>query len=230
MSSVIKTNLQPNLPAENSAAKAVDDKLHQVAELYENQFIREMIKQMRSTVQESDLIKKNNAEKIFSGQLDEQYADKWTQNGGIGLADLIYNQLIERYGEKMGLKSPTARPQGPLPFDHKSNFSGGRSVGSGAATDLASTTFKFMMPENEKTEVRNPWVGVLLDKKYLEMDQLQYRIKHDNGLESFILTRGTGLGGEQNLSVGDKLGAGQQLGWASAASPLFWTVKDSVSE
>ena len=66
------------------------------------------------------------------------------------------------------------------------------------------------------------------------MDQIQYRIKHDNGLESLISTRGSGLleGTESGtkLSVGDKLSAGQQLGWRDSTSPLFWTIKPTVSE
>lgn len=221
-------------------AKAADDKLHEVSELYEKHFIREMMKQMRATVHEGGFIKQNNAEKIFRDQLDDQYADQWAKSGGIGLSNLIYDQLIDKFGVQMGLKQKIDKPQGPLNFNAKSNFSGMTTAGTAAPSahsevsqglkSSSQVTFKFLSPENEKTELVNPWAGVLLDKKYLEMDQMQYRIKHDNGLESLILTRGTGLGAAPNLSLGDTIQAGQQLGWVSSASPLFWTVKPIVSE
>ncbi len=239
MSEISKLNsLKPVTLADKS--KAADDKLHEVSELYEKHFIREMMKQMRATVQEGGFIQQNNAEKIFRDQLDDQYADQWTKSGGIGLSTMIYNQLLDKFGPQMGLKQRVEKPLGPLAMNDKTNFSGITSSGApvGAISESSqqgqksssNLTFKFQTPPNEKVELVNPWAGVLLDKKYMDMDQMQYRIKHDNGLESLIMTRGTGLGMEQNLSPGDTIGAGQQLGWVSSSSPLFWTVKPNVSE
>jgi len=189
------------------------------------------MKQMRSTVQESGFIKKNNAEKIFSDQLDDKYAEQWGKTGGFGLSTLIYDQLVQKFGTKMGLKAAVEKPHGPIDLNSKSNFSGITNPAKPtAAQDSDPVTFKFETDAKEKSEIKNPWAGTLLDKKYLEMDQIQYRIKHDNGLESLIMTRGTGLGPDQQLSPGDALQSGQQLGWATAASPLFWTVKTNVSE
>lgn len=211
--------------------KTVDDKLHEVADMYEQHFIREMMKQMRSTVQESGFIKKNNAEKIFSDQLDDKYAEQWGKTGGFGLSTLIYDQLVQKFGTKMGLKAAIDKPHGPIDLNSKSNFSGITNPEKPTAAQGSDPmTFKFETDVKEKSEIKNPWAGTLLDKKYLEMDQIQYRIKHDNGLESLIMTRGTGLGPDQQLSPGDVLQSGQQLGWATAASPLFWTVKTNVSE
>lgn len=204
------------------------EKLREVSDLYENHFIREMMKQMRSTVHEGGFIKQNNAEKIFRSQLDDQYSDQWGKAGGIGLSDLIYNQLMDKYGAATGLKQAIEKPQGPIGLDQKSVFAGITSPSTSPATSAA--TFKFQTLEGEKSELKNPWAGTLLGKKYLEMDQMQYHIKHDNGLESYILTRGTGLGLDHKLSLGDKIKAGEQIGWVSSASPLFWTVKPNVSE
>ena len=239
MSEIGKLNSSKNIILSDKA-KAADDKLHEVSELYEKHFIREMMKQMRATVHEGGFVKQNNAEKIFREQLDDQYADQWSKSGGIGLSQLIYDQLIDKFGTQMGIKQKVEKPQGPINFNSKSNFSGVTSVGSQAPRAFAENqldlspntqmTFKFLTPENEKVELVSPWAGVLLDKKFMDMDQMQYRIKHDNGLESLILTRGTGLGSSPNLSLGDTIQAGQQLGWASSASPLFWTVKPIVSE
>lgn len=230
MSDISKLNSIKSAPLTEKTNSVTDDKIRQVADLYEQHFIRAMMKEMRSTVQEGGFIKQNNAEKIFRDQLDDQYSEQWGKAGGIGLSNLIYDQIMEKFGTKLGLKAAVEKPVGPMNLDPKSNFSGFSSGKNASAPSAENMTFKFQSPENEKTEITSPWAGTLLDKKYLEMDQMQYRIKHDNGLESLILTRGTGLGPEQKLSVGDAIEAGQQLGWTSSASPLIWTVKPNVSE
>jgi len=241
MSEIGKLNTLRLPPTAADKAKAADEKLHQVAEMYEQHFIRSMMKEMRATVQEGGFVKASNAEKLFRDQLDDQYAEQWTKSGGIGLSKMIYEQLIDKYGTKMGLKQPVDKPLGPLPIDQKSQFTGAQMAPQAAPSKAVMpgeispksgqpVTFTFQSPPDQKTELKNPWVGVLLDKKYLEMDQMQYRIKHDNGLESLIMTRGTGLGMEQKLSPGDTIAAGEQLGWVSSASPVYWTVKPNVSE
>ncbi len=232
MSEIGKTNpaIALKQPLKDKTNRVTEEKLREVADLYENHFIREMMKQMRSTVHESGFIKQNNAEKIFRGQLDDQYADQWGKAGGIGLSNLIHDQLMEKFGEKLGLRAPIEKPQGPIKLDHKAVFSGAVGQQQPKTIENEPVTFKFQSPEQEQLELKSPWAGTLLDKKYMELDQMQFRIKHDNGLESLILTRGTGLGPEQKLSPGDTIKAGQQLGWLSSASPLFWTVRPNVSE
>ncbi|MBC7421626.1 MAG: rod-binding protein [Bdellovibrio sp.] len=205
-----------------------EEKFREVSDMYEKHFIREMMKQMRATVHESGFIKQNNAEKIFQDQLDDQYAEKWGKSGGIGLSNIIHDQLMQKYGTQLGLKPKIDKPVGPIELTSKTNFSG--AVSQNPSEKINSTTYKFQTAPDQRAELKNPWVGTLLDKKYLEMDQMQYQIQHDNGLESLILTRGTGLGPDQQLSPGDKIQAGQQLGWVSSSSPLFWTVKPNVSE
>ncbi len=233
MSEIGKLNpLQP-APLAEKKTQVTEEKFREVAEMYEKHFIRHMMKEMRSTVKESGFIKQNNAEKIFRDQLDDQYADDWGKSGGIGLADLIHSQLMDRYGAQFGLKEKLTKPEGPIDLNLKSNL-----TVLNAPSDVASKSTQLKIEfddkeklENKTAELKNPWAGTLLDKKYLEMDQLQYRIKHDNGLESLILTRGTGLGdaslGDTKLSVGDKIKTGQQLGWLDANRPLFWTIKAS---
>lgn len=234
MSEISKLNSArtPALPEDK--VKATEQKFQEVADLYENHFIREMMKQMRATVHESGFIKHNNAEKIFQDQLDNQYADQWGKAGGIGFSKIIYDQLVQKYGAQMGMTQKIEKPHGPISLTDKSNYSGivpsPKSPVENKNSLLEPVTFKFETSADHKTEIKNPWVGTLLDKKYLEMDQIQYRIKHDNGLESLIQTRGSGLGPDLQLSLGDQIQSGQQLGWATAASPLFWTVKTNVSE
>lgn len=244
MSDVGKTNVVHLNTSVKSLSKPLveksnqisDEKLREVSDLYENHFIREMIKQMRSTVHESGLIKQNNAEKIFQGQLDDEYANQWGKAGGIGLSNIIYEQLLDKFGAKMGLKQQLEKPNGPIEINDKSNFTaltvGAVKTPSAANLDINSEpiTFRLESTKTGRTELRNPWAGTLLDKNYREMDQMQYRIKHDNGLESLIMTQGTGMGPEHKMAPGDRIQTGQQLGWIGAESALYWTVKPSVSE
>ena len=85
--------------------KQQDKKLREVAELYEGQFLREMVKAMRGTVQESGLVKVSQGEHIYREQLDQNYVDEWSKRGGLGFQEIIYKQLLEKYGEKMGIKT-----------------------------------------------------------------------------------------------------------------------------
>src|SRR4051812_46863679 len=98
MADIGKLNSIKTLPLSEKKEKVTEEKFREVSDMYEKYFIREMMRQMRSTVHESGFIKQNNAEKIFRDQLDDQYADQWGKAGGMGLSDLIYNQLIDKYG------------------------------------------------------------------------------------------------------------------------------------
>lgn len=111
--------------------KNPEQKLRDVSDMYEKHFLREMTKAMRSTVHEGGFIQSNQAEKIFREQLDEHYVEKWGERGGIGLSDLIYKQLVDKFGQKMGINSNSTdrgnsnsnflKPQGPLPLGKSDN-------------------------------------------------------------------------------------------------------------
>ena len=83
----------PNLKSENNINP---ENLKKVSDEYEKYFLKEMIKSMRSTVQESEFLKANHAEKIFQEQLDDQYSAEWNQKGGFGLSEMIFKQLSEK--------------------------------------------------------------------------------------------------------------------------------------
>src|ERR1700733_15423656 len=83
---------------QNLDEKKRDPKMLEAARGFENQFVRQLISEMRKTVPKDELLPESMTEDIFKEQLDGEYADKWVQNGGIGLADIIYDQLEQRYG------------------------------------------------------------------------------------------------------------------------------------
>lgn len=70
-----------------------DADLEKASEQFESLLLNFMIREMRATVPESTLFPQSMAEEIFSGMLDEQIAGEMAQNGGIGIARMIFNQL-----------------------------------------------------------------------------------------------------------------------------------------
>lgn len=83
-----------------------DPKKLEAARMFENQFVRQMIREMRKTAPGDGLIEESMASKIFKEQLDDQYADKWVDSGGIGLINVIYEQLEQKYGNKQKVLTP----------------------------------------------------------------------------------------------------------------------------
>ena len=226
MADINKISLNKSIELKSSEPKVTEEKLREVADLYEKYFIKEMIKQMKSTLPEGGVIKKNNAEKIFQEQLDDQYSTEWNKRGSFGLSDMIHEQLMSRFGEQFGLeKKKLDKPSGPIPFGPESQLKKVPSLSEN------SETFRIMpMSSDGKVDVKTPWAGTLQSKQVMENDQTSFQIKHDNGLESQILIHGAPTEKTRHLSPGDILSAGAELAEASPASPLFWTIKQSVSE
>lgn len=232
--------------------KPPEQKLREVSDMYEKHFLREMMKAMRSTVHEGGFIQSNQAEKIFREQLDEQYVDKWGERGGIGLSNMIYDQLMDKFGVAMGLKAPISKPLGPLPMDDKSNFAtkpfqhpgrkhsvsyridirpGGAGPMAGVlGSGKAASSVDGQVEVAASLGVKAPWDGVLLGKRQLADDQTLLEIGHDNGLKSQMVFKG----GVSKLSTGEKLQAGDTLGFLSPeAKSLYWTIEprpETVSE
>lgn len=196
--------------------KSMDEKLKDVSQMYEKHFLGEMMKAMRSTVHEGGFIKSNQAEKIFRDQLDQEYVDKWGAKGGIGLADLIYKQMVEKYGVQMGLRNPVAKPQGPLPLTEKDSFTMKPFQRNSKEPNVS---IRFDRNTGGTLEVSNPWEGTLLGKKTLLTGETLMEINHDNGLKSQMVFKGVA----GPLKAGAKLQAGETVGLLSPeAKSFFW--------
>ncbi len=74
----------------------IDTQIKKAATMYEQQFLQEMMRAMRKTVEHSEITKPSMAEKIYQDEMYNQYAEKWMESGGNGLADLIYKELKEK--------------------------------------------------------------------------------------------------------------------------------------
>ncbi|MFV8248367.1 rod-binding protein [Bdellovibrio bacteriovorus] len=201
--------------------KAPEQKLREVSDMYEKHFLREMMKAMRSTVKEGGFIQSNQAEKIFREQLDDQYVEKWGERGGIGLSNMIYDQLMNKFGVAMGVRAPVTKPVGPLAMDEKSNLALKPFQHPGKKQAL-SYRFDTESAPGAASEVKAPWDGVLLGKRSLADDQTLVEIGHDNGLKSQMVFKGA----LSKVSTGEKLQAGDTLGFLSPeAKSLYWTIE-----
>ena len=77
-----------------------DAKLREAANDFEAIFIQQMLKTMRKTSFESDLLPKSEGEKVFQSLLDEQYAQISAKSGSLGLGEMIYQQLKPKVNKK----------------------------------------------------------------------------------------------------------------------------------
>ncbi|WP_019878395.1 rod-binding protein [Succinispira mobilis] len=77
------------LPADDKEQQ----KLRKTCQDMESVFINLMFTNMRNTVQRSELLPESMGEKIMRSMLDQEMATKMSRAGGIGLADLLYQQL-----------------------------------------------------------------------------------------------------------------------------------------
>ena len=88
---------------DNKIAKEIDKnkefekkRLREVSEDFEALMINQMLKEMRKTVNKSDLINGGMAEEIFEDMLYDEYSKEFSKTKTFGLSDIIYNQL-EKY-------------------------------------------------------------------------------------------------------------------------------------
>ncbi len=67
--------------------------LKKVASDFEEIFLNMMLKAMRQTVGDGGLIEKSNQAQIFESMLDEKFAEQLADAGGLGIGDLIVEQM-----------------------------------------------------------------------------------------------------------------------------------------
>jgi flagellar protein FlgJ len=71
------------------------EQLKEVAQQFEAIFIQQMYKEMRKTVPDEGLIPRGNADDIYNQLQDLEAAKITAQRGGIGLAELMLEQLMK---------------------------------------------------------------------------------------------------------------------------------------
>jgi flagellar protein FlgJ len=70
-----------------------DAELKQVAQNFESIFIQMMLKEMRNSVEKSSLFGNSQATQFFESMKDDEMSKQLSKSGGIGLGNVIYQQL-----------------------------------------------------------------------------------------------------------------------------------------
>jgi len=87
----------PSLGIQRGLPTKIDDNnpeaIRQVAKQFESMFMHQVFKTMRATVPEGELTKSGFGGKVFTDMLDQQYADKASASGQLGIADAIVRQM-----------------------------------------------------------------------------------------------------------------------------------------
>ncbi len=218
----IQNGISLTPPSAEVKAQQQDKQLREAAEMYEGYFLDQMVRAMRSTVPKEDgILKKNFAEQIFTGQLDQKYVENWTKKGGVGLADMIYNQISERV-QAAGKQIPMNR--GMLPIAPKSEAHGIPSSDSIQmkalpASPEAKLQYRFEVPNPSGAgfEAQAPLGGLVLESRKLSEGWNTVRLDHGQGLTSEL----TFPGQQAELVTGSEVQAGQRLGLLDSSRPVL---------
>jgi flagellar protein FlgJ len=224
-----------------NSKEARDPKMLAAARSFENQFLRQIVGAMRKTVPKDELIEESMTENLFKEQLDGEYVDKWVDGGGIGLADMLYTQLNERYGHPAHQKPVLKGEVLPLPqqVNHK-------TLGSQAPQDLLSQIdgkLFLVKKQNEDFELKSakaltravklhsPFSGLVLQSAALDDGRQMVLVKHDQGLVTRLVHNG-----QNKVATGTRVAAGDTIAElapstdGSSAHALFRLRRTPVSE
>lgn len=80
-----------------NSPEQMEKKVREVAEDFVSVFMNQIMKSMRSTVQENSAMHGDNGEKFFQEMLDSEYSKTFSKGSGYGLTDLIYESMMTSY-------------------------------------------------------------------------------------------------------------------------------------
>ena len=97
-------NITPYIPTQDNTSKLSgkltsaytdkdDAKLKETCQEFESLFINMMMKEMRKTVPESELLSSSFATDTYQEMLDEEISKSASKGNGIGIADAMYKQI-----------------------------------------------------------------------------------------------------------------------------------------
>ena len=85
-----------DLKKSGQAGKGSNAETRTVCRQMESLFIHHLLKEMRATIHKSGFISGGRAEEIYTSMLDAEMAIKISERGGIGLSEMLLQQLGSR--------------------------------------------------------------------------------------------------------------------------------------
>lgn len=202
----------------------LDKKLKHAAQMYEKQFLRQMVKAMRNSVSHSSLTKPGMAENIYREQLDERTVENWVNGGGTGFSDVIYNDLVEKFYPM--LKGPR-KPKIIRPTSISDRFQGV----SRTKIDPKQKSQNFQIEIGAKKKPGQSYLQIPWNAKFEKAFQLNgesqvAEFSHPNGLKSTFVFKGQVEPGLLNKSLveGENFA---QLG--PETQMVTWQIQDANS-
>ncbi len=209
VNNISQTNINP---LEDKVDKR-DPKILEASRMYEQAFLKQMVGAMRQAVAKSDLVKESMAERIYKDQMYDKYVEQWSNVGGVGLGDLIYDQIIERFGPQQN----HIRPQGPIPMNNEKTF----EVENRSDSQTGAMELRFRpQQKGESLDITSPWEGEVIGSRNLDGGERALFIKHPGNMKSTFVFKGA-LNVEKN-----SFGPGETIGTISQdATGFVWKVE-----
>ena len=106
--------LRSSAPKSNGAANENERQAKDACKEFEALFINMMLKELRATVNKSGLMDGGKAEELFTSLMDTQMSREMAAQGGIGLAEMLYRQMIDAGGSSQPEENAiiAANPEG----------------------------------------------------------------------------------------------------------------------
>jgi flagellar protein FlgJ len=88
-----------NVKRNGQPGKKTDAEMRVVCSQMESLFIHHLLKEMRATIHKSGFISGGRAEEIYTSMMDAEMAVKISSTGGIGLSEMLLQQLGSRVSQ-----------------------------------------------------------------------------------------------------------------------------------
>lgn len=85
---------EPSFP--EPLKKEEEEAIRNVAKGFESVFVNQLMGAMRKTVVRGGLVPESNAERTYQAMLDQEYSQKVSESGQLGIAQMVYDHLLRK--------------------------------------------------------------------------------------------------------------------------------------
>ena len=78
----------------NTNTNAQNDKIRAAAEDFEAFFLSQVLNTMSAGLQTNETFGGGESEKIFRSMMNDEYAKSMSKQGGIGISDVVYREML----------------------------------------------------------------------------------------------------------------------------------------
>jgi Rod binding domain-containing protein len=130
-------------PEQNPKAR-----LREACQGFEAMFIQKMWEEMRNNVPKEGYLHSKD-EQLYQSMFDHEFSKKMASAGGIGLADMLYDQLAQTLGDSSRTTSPGVNPRLPV-------LPASSSPSSQRFTEQEENIFRDVAAQNQTARRINP--------------------------------------------------------------------------